>query len=983
MAEWKDTLNLPRTDFPMKANLQTAEPQALARWAEMRLYERIREHRAGRKKFVLHDGPPYANGRIHLGTAMNKILKDLVVKSRTMMGFDAPYVLGYDCHGLPIELKVDRELGPKKRDMSIADFRRACRDYATRYIDVMSVEFQRLGVFGDWDHLYLTMDFRYQAAIARALGKFVERGLVYKGKKPVHWCIHCRTALAEAEVEYADHSSPSIYVEFPLGSSSVEELVKRVPALAGRQVSVLIWTTTPWTIPSNLAIAFHPEFDYAAYDVDGRAVIVAEALAAKVAEAGGRTFGVPIARMKGEQLEHIRFRHPLYARDSVGVLADYVTLEAGTGAVHTAPGHGSDDFATGMKYGLEIYAPVGPGGHFLETVELFGGQRVFDANPKIEEALKERGRLWHREVFQHAYPHCWRCHNPVIFLATSQWFIAMDAPFDASSTDGSRPSTLPPTQRNLEQNRGTKGSGRPEHVEGRIPDPAFRQDPARTLRGAALAAIDTQVTWVPAWGHDRIYNMVANRPDWCISRQRAWGVPIPAVDCIKCGDAMLTPELVERAAGVFDVYGADAWYERPVAEFIPDGLTCPTCGGTEFERERDILDVWFDSGSSHEAVLPFRPELTWPADVYLEGSDQHRGWFQSSLLVGLGTRNKPPFREVVTHGFIVTEDGHKMSKSLGNSIEPQEIIKDSGAEIIRLWVAMVDFREEVRISKQILARVIEAYRKIRNTLRYLASNLYDFDPAVDRVPLDRMQEVDRFALARYGAAAASVLRAYEQYDFPTIFQAINQFTTVDLSAFYADVSKDCLYTFVAASPDRRSAQTAMFIIADGLTRLLAPILPMTTDELWRHLPGVREQSVHLAEFPRDVDGLSEAGLVARWERLMRMRDEVNRALEAERQAKTIGNSLGAKVTLRARGEDGRLLEQYRDDLAMLFIVSEVDLQRGDGEGPDLEITVTRAEGDKCPRCWRIVPSVSSAPGTQGLCDRCVEALQGNGRPVAG
>jgi isoleucyl-tRNA synthetase len=961
MAEWKDTLNLPRTDFPMKANLQTAEPQALARWAEMRLYERIREHRAGRKKFVLHDGPPYANGRIHLGTAMNKILKDLVVKTRTMMGFDAPYVLGYDCHGLPIELKVDRELGPKKRDMSIADFRRACRDYATRYIDVMSVEFQRLGVFGDWDHLYLTMDFRYQAAIARALGKFVERGLVYNGKKPVHWCIHCRTALAEAEVEYADHSSPSIYVEFPLGASSVDEIAKRVPALAGRQVSVLIWTTTPWTIPSNLAIAFHPDIDYAAYDVDGRAVIVAEALAARVAEAVGRTFGAPIARMKGEQLEHIRFRHPLYARDSVGVLADYVTLEAGTGAVHTAPGHGSDDFVTGMKYGLEIYAPVGPGGHFLETVELFGGQRVFDANPKIEEALKERGRLWHREAFQHAYPHCWRCHNPVIFLATSQWFIAMDAPFDASGTDGAR-----------------------------IPDPPSRQDPAprqdsaaRTLRGAALAAIDTQVKWVPAWGHDRISNMVANRPDWCISRQRAWGVPIPAVDCIKCGDALLTPELVERAAGVFDTYGADAWYERPLAEFIPDGLTCPTCGGTGFERERDILDVWFDSGSSHEAVLPFRPELTWPADVYLEGSDQHRGWFQSSLLVGLGTRNKPPFREVVTHGFIVAEDGHKMSKSLGNSIEPQDIIKDSGAEIIRLWVTMVDFREEVRLGKQILARVIEAYRKIRNTLRYLASNLYDFDPAVDRVPLDRMQEVDRFALARYGTAAASVLRAYEQYDFPNIFQAINQFTTVDLSAFYADVSKDCLYTFAAGSPERRSAQTAMFIIADGLTRLLAPILPMTTDELWRHLPGAHEESVHLAEFPRDVDGLIEGGLVPRWERLMRIRDEVNRALEAERQAKTIGNSLGARVTLRARGEDGRLLEQYRDDLAMLFIVSEVDLQRADGEGPDLEITVTRAEGDKCPRCWRIVPSVSSAPGTHGLCDRCVEALQGNGRPVAG
>ena len=943
MAEWKDTLNLPRTDFPMKANLQTAEPQALARWQELGIYERIREKRAGRTKFVLHDGPPYANGRIHLGTAMNKILKDVVVKSRTMMGFDAPYVLGYDCHGLPIELKVDRELGPKKRDMPIADFRRACRDYATRFIDVMSVEFQRLGVFGDWDHLYLTMDFRYQAAIARALGRFVERGLVYKGKKPVHWCIHCRTALAEAEVEYADHSSPSIYVEFPLATDAAAELAARVPELEGLEVSVLIWTTTPWTIPSNLAIAFHPEFDYAAYDVDGRAVIVAEALAPKVAEVAGRTFGPPVAKMKGEQLDRLRFRHPLFERDSLAVLADYVTLEQGTGAVHTAPGHGSDDFTTGIKYGLEVYAPVGPGGHFLANVPMFAGQRVFDANATIEAALKERGRLWHRQAFEHSYPHCWRCHNPVIFLATSQWFIAMDKEFAIAGA--------PP------------GAGGPEGP--------------RTLRRAAVDAIQNDVTWVPTWGHDRIHNMIVNRPDWCISRQRAWGVPIPAVDCTACGEALLTPALVERAAAVFDTYGADAWYERPVAEFIPAGLVCPACGGTEFERERDILDVWFDSGSSHEAVLPFRPELTWPADLYLEGSDQHRGWFQSSLLVGLGTRGRAPFREVVTHGFIVAEDGRKMSKSLGNSIEPQDIIKESGAEIIRLWVAMVDYREEVRLGKQILARVIEAYRKIRNTLRYLLSNLFDFDPATDLVPLDRMQEVDRFALARYGTAAVTVLKAYDEYDFPTIFQAVNQFTTVDLSAFYADVSKDRLYTFGRTSAERRSAQTALYIIADGLTRLLAPILPVTADELWRHLPGPRDASVHLAEFPRDVETLLNPDLNERWERLMKIRDEVNRALETERQAKTIGNALGARVKVRAGGTDAALLHQYRDDLPMLFIVSEVELEAGAGLSDGPEIEVSRAEGEKCPRCWRFVRSISSARGTEGLCDRCAGALGGD------
>jgi len=937
MPEWKDTVNLPRTEFPMKASLQTAEPEAIARWEAMDLYGQIREKRRGAPKFVFHDGPPYANGQIHLGTALNKILKDFVIKSRTMAGFDVPYLPGYDCHGLPIELKVDRELGPKKRDMSLAEIRRACREYAGRYTDVMTAEFKRLMVFGDWDHYYLTMNPRYQADIARSLGKFVERGLVYKGKKPVHWCIHCRTALAEAEVEYEDHSSPSIYVEFPLNPDAAADLGSRVPALAGRHnVAVVIWTTTPWTIPSNLAIAFHPEFDYGAYDVDGHTVIVAEGLAERVGQAVGRSFDRKIATMKGEQLEGIRFRHPLYDRDSVGVLADYVTLEQGTGAVHTAPGHGADDFVTGKKYGLEIYAPVGPSGHFLDTVLLFGGQRVFDANPNVENALKERGRLWHRETFAHQYPHCWRCHNPVIFLATSQWFVRMDGEPVIASVDGQK----------------------------------------RTLRQAAQHAIDHEVAWIPRWGRDRIYNMVTNRPDWCISRQRAWGVPIPALDCTSCGEAVLTTAIIDQAASVFEQYNADAWYERPIEEFIPRGLRCPSCGGTSFERERDILDVWFDSGSSHEAVLARSPELGWPSDLYLEGSDQHRGWFQSSLLVALATRGRPPFREVLTHGFLIDLEGRKMSKSLGNVIVPQDVIKESGAEIIRLWVSMTEFTEELRVSKEILTRVVDVYRKLRNTCRILVANLYDFDPATDMVPIDALDEVDRFALARYAEAAQRMIRAYNDYDFSLVSQTLNTLATVDLSAFYVDVTKDRMYTLGAKSRERRSTQTVMYLISEGLARLLAPILPVTADQLWQHIPGRRSGSIHLEELPK-VEAYTDAPLLKTWEALLDVRETVNAALEEKRKNKIIGTSLGARVIINASGAIGALLKSRRDDLPMLFNVSDVALTVSAANGPDeVRVEVEKAPGVKCARCWRFVANVRTEPDCAGICDRCVDALAG-------
>jgi isoleucyl-tRNA synthetase len=938
MPEWKDTVNLPRTGFPMKANLQAAEPEAIARWDSMDLYGQIRRARSGAPKFVFHDGPPYANGQIHLGTALNKILKDIVIKSKTMAGYDVPYTPGYDCHGLPIELKVDRELGAKKRDMSVADVRRACREYAGRYIDVMTAEFKRLMVFGNWDGYYLTMNPQYQADIARSLGRFVERGLVYKGKKPVHWCIHCRTALAEAEVEHGDHSSPSIYVEFPLNPASAGDLAARVPALEGREVSVLIWTTTPWTIPSNLAVAFHPELDYSAFEVDGRAVIVAEGLAEAVRKAVGKPLDRPVATMKGEALEGIRFRHPLYERDSVGVLADYVTLDAGTGAVHTAPGHGADDFLTGKKYGLDIYAPVGPGGHFLDTVELFAGQRVFDANPKVEEALHARGRLWHRETFEHQYPHCWRCHNPVIFLATAQWFVRLDGDPVIEGADGRK----------------------------------------RTLREAAQHAIDDEVTWIPAWGHDRIYNMVTNRPDWCISRQRAWGVPITAFDCTSCGEAILTPEIIEKAAGVFEQYNADAWYERPIEEFLPAGLTCPSCGGTAFERERDILDVWFDSGSSHEAVLARSPELAWPADMYLEGSDQHRGWFQSSLLVALATRQRPPYREVLTHGFLIDMEGRKMSKSVGNVISPQDVIKESGAEIIRLWVASTEFTEELRVSKEILTRVVDVYRKLRNTCRILAANLYDFDPATDMVPLDRLDAVDRFALARYADAASRTRAAFDAYDFAVATRVISHLATVDLSAFYVDVTKDRMYTLAAGSSERRSTQTAMYLICDGLARLLAPILPVTADQLWQHLPGQhlpgRSASVHLENLP-DTKALDDAATIETWERLLGVRETVNAVLEQKRKDKVIGTSLGAHVAVAARGPIASLLEEYRAQLPMLFNVSQVSLDVGPADGvDDIKVEVAKAAGVKCERCWRIVSAVRTEPEWAGICDRCVDAL---------
>ncbi len=923
MRDWKNTLNLPRTDFPMKANLPATEPAAIAHWDATGLYSQIRESRRGRTRYVLHDGPPYANGQIHIGHALNKILKDIIVKSKTMAGFDAPYVPGWDCHGLPIELNVEKELGPAAKDRSPVEFRRACRSYAEKYLASQRDDFKRLGVLGDWNDPYLTMTPAYQAAIVRALGTFVARGLVYKGKKPVHWCLRDRTALAEAEVEYENHSSPSIYVEFDATPDGRAALVAKAPALDGHRLSVLIWTTTPWTIPANLAVAFHPDYDYSAFLIDGRAVLLADAMVDAVSAATGRAFGERLASFKGADLEGVAFQHPLYERVSVGVLADYVTLEQGTGAVHTAPGHGTDDFATGARYGLDVYAPINRDGRFAPDVGLVAGLKVFEANPVVEAALGERGRLFFRTAINHSYPHCWRCHQPVIFLATAQWFISMDG-----------------------------------------------------LRASALSESNA-VRWIPAWGRERMTGMFVNRPDWCISRQRAWGVPIPALWCQTCGESCLTPAIVERAASAFERASADTWYEESLDTFVPAGLTCDHCGGTSFERERDILDVWFDSGCSHEGVLAVRPQLSWPADLYLEGTDQYRGWFQSSLLVALGTRDRAPYRAVLTHGFVVDEQGRKMSKSIGNTVVPQDVMAASGAEVLRLWVSMVDYRDEVRLGKAVLARTVEAYRKIRNTaFRYLVSNLYDFDPARDKVAAADMLEVDRFVLARFAEVAGTVLGAYDQYDFQIIFHAINEFVTVDLSAFHADVSKDRLYTLRHDSPERRSAQTAYYVIADGLARLLAPILSVTAEEVWRALPGSRETSVHLAYFPDQLAEWRDEALEDRWRRLLAIRATVNQALEAARQRKDIGSALAAHVLIRAAGHDADLLDRYRDDLPMIFLTSSVAVERV--SAGEVSVDVDKAAGEKCPRCWRVVPGVVAINDEDGstLCERCADVIGG-------
>jgi len=926
---YKNTLNLPTTKFPMKANLAKREPEQLKSWNDTGLYEQIRNISKGRELFILHDGPPYANGYIHIGTALNKILKDIIVRSKQMSGFDAVYVPGWDCHGLPIEHNVDKEIGDKKKNLSMAQVRQLCRVYAEKFIDIQREEFKRLGVMGVWDDPYLTMNYVYEATIARECGKFAKDGSLFRSKKPIHWCYTCQTALAEAEIEYSDDSTPSIYVKFALK----DDLSSELPSLKGKDVFVIIWTTTPWTLPANLAIALHPDFEYVAVDVGGGQVYI---LARELVETCMQTFGIAEHSIIGEidpkALESKRCLHPLYQRDSQIILGSHVTLEAGTGCVHTAPGHGREDYEVGLQYGLDVYSPVDNKGCFTEDVEYFSGEFVFAANKNINAKLDEIGALVREEIFEHSYPHCWRCKKPVIFRATPQWFISMEK---------------------------------------------------TGLRKKSLEAIDN-VNWIPDWGRERIYGMIENRPDWCVSRQRAWGVPITVFYCAKCDALLLDEPIMQGVYKLFEEHGADIWFEKDVSALLPHDTQCKACGSRHFIKETDILDVWFDSGVSHAAVLEQRSYLRWPADLYLEGSDQHRGWFHSALLTAVGTRGRAPYDAVLTHGFVVDADGRKMSKSIGNVISPSEVIEKYGTEILRLWVSAADYREDIRISDNILKQLTDAYRRIRNTSRFMLGNLYDFDPEKDVVDYGSMPEIDRFALHKLQLIVEKARAAYEAYEFHVIYHALYNYCTLDLSALYLDILKDRMYTSAPQSAERKSAQSVLYIVLETIARLMAPILPFTSDEIWQYLPAKngRESSIHLASLPEINPAFKDDALFQSWEFLLKIRSETTKALEEARAKKLIGHPLDASVTISAKGDVYDALQPYADKLRPLLIVSQATLVKEEAlngalQSEEIEgmfIRVEPAPGEKCERCWVHDTSVGSHSDQATICDRCRHAL---------
>jgi isoleucyl-tRNA synthetase len=918
--DYRDTLNLPKTDFPMKADLPKREPVMLKEWEEKRIYDKLRESAKNREKYILHDGPPYANGHIHMGTAFNKILKDIIVKSRFMAGYDSEYVPGWDCHGLPVEHEGDKSLGEGKSELSTLEIRRLCREYAGKFVNIQREEFKRLGVFGEWDNPYLTMDSKYTACIVREFGKFAQNGSLYRGKKPIYWCTTCHTALAEAEVEYEIERSPSIYVKFPM----ISDPKRILPSLKGRKVSVLIWTTTPWTIPANLAIVFHPSFEYVAVEVDEEVFILAKDLLEEVMRKLGVEAHRVLGTFSGAAVEGMKCRHPIVDRESVLILGDFVTLDVGTGCVHTAPGHGQEDYEVGLKYGLDVYSPLDDDGRFIDDVPFFAGQFVFDANPNVNEKLAQVGCLLKEEEMEHSYPHCWRCKNPVIFRATEQWFISMEA---------------------------------------------------QGLREKALSNIG-QVTWIPYWGKDRIYGMVENRPDWCISRQRSWGVPIVVFYCQSCGQVLANQELVEHVANLFEREGSDVWFQEEAEALLPPGTQCSKCGGSTFRKESDIIDVWFDSGVSWAAVLEKRDYLKYPADLYLEGSDQHRGWFHSALLTSTGTRGGAPYLTVLTHGFVVDGEGRKMSKSAGNVILPEEVIQNYGAEILRLWVAAEDYRDDIKLSEEILRRLSEAYRRVRNTCRFILGNLYDYDPAKDGVSYGDLMELDRWALHRLQKLVSRALDAYERFEFHIIYHSINNFCAVDMSALYLDILKDRLYVSPARSIERKSAQTVLYEILMTLVKLMAPILSFTAEEVWGYLHGDRGESVHLQPFPAVRDQFIDEDLARRWDRVWEVREEVSKALEGARREKLIGLSLDAQVSIALPKGLYDVLHGYEDRLKKILIVSQVALSTGD-DIKEVRVEVRKAEGEKCTRCWIYETSVGGDAEHPSICRRCLEIIGGS------
>ncbi|GFO53145.1 isoleucine--tRNA ligase [Geomonas sp. Red276] len=922
--DYKDTLNLPQTAFPMKGNLPQREPEMLKQWEQTKLDTKVEEAGKGKPRYILHDGPPYANGHIHIGHALNKILKDIVLKSKRMSGFDAPYIPGWDCHGLPIELQVEKNLGSKKHEISKLEMRKLCREYAQKFVSIQRAEFERLGVIGDWEHPYLTMHNSYEGAIARELARFAENGGLYKGKKPVHWCSSCGTALAEAEVEYADHKSPSVFVKFAVK----DDLGSVVPELAGKKSSIVIWTTTPWTLPANLAVALHPELDYVALDVNGDLLIVADGLKESFLKEIGAE-GTVVATFKATGLAGKKAQHPFYDRDSLIVLGEHVTLEAGTGAVHTAPGHGQEDYEVGLREGLEIYNPVDNRGRFFDNIEFFGGQFVFDANKNVIEKLIEVGALLASKEITHSYPHCWRCKKPIIFRATEQWFISMEK---------------------------------------------------NDLRRKSLAEINN-VNWIPKWGRERIYGMIENRPDWCVSRQRSWGVPITAFYCKSCGEVMADAKVMYHVAEIFSEHSSDVWYDWDASKFLPEGTVCPSCGKNDFDKETDILDVWFDSGVSYAAVCELRDNLHAPADMYLEGSDQHRGWFHSSLLASVGTRGHAPYKNVLTHGFVVDGSGRKMSKSVGNVVAPEDVIKKFGGDVLRLWVAAQDYRDDLRISQEILTRLSEAYRRIRNTCRYILGNIHDFNPETDSVPYAQMPEIDRWAMHQLELLKEKVIASYNECEFHILYHAVNGFCTVEMSAFYLDILKDRVYTSKTDSLARRSAQTVMYTVLDSLVRMVAPVLSFTAEEVWAEMPGKREDSVHVALFPEMIPGNKDEALAQRWEKVMKVRSEVSKALELARVKKVIGHSLDAAVAIKAAGEAAELLKSFEADLAEIFIVSKAyltDSLEGEiyqAEGGEMEIAVSAAPGEKCERCWCYSEEIGKDADHPTVCPKCLAAVK--------